>query len=103
MNEKAINRVKRMEDILDSHEKTVNNLIKALRAYKKSQKSYLELREYYDGEEWFEDIEAYEKGDIPKDSKCGVLSEDAVFNLIGDNIDAAIEMLEVATKVIKAH
>ncbi|WP_373724303.1 DUF4298 domain-containing protein, partial [Bacteroides heparinolyticus] len=35
--------------------------------------------------------------------KCGVLSEDAVYNMIGDNYDTAVRMLEVATGILKAH
>ena len=38
---------------------------------------------------------------MPEDLPCGVLSEDAVFDLFGENFNIAIEMLELATDVIK--
>ena len=43
-----------------------------------------ELEAYYDGPDWRADFEADEAGRLPKDLKRGVLSEDAVYNLLED-------------------
>jgi len=42
------------------------------------------LIDYYEGPLWREDFEADEAGKLPKDLKRGVLSEDAVYNLLTD-------------------
>ena len=39
------------------------------------------LQDYYENE-WREDFEADERGELPKDLKRGVLSEDALFDLL---------------------
>ncbi|MBQ1189809.1 MAG: DUF4298 domain-containing protein, partial [Lachnospiraceae bacterium] len=67
-----INRITKMEQILDA-------------AIETSQISGQELKlltEYYEGPLWREDFEADEAGRLPKDLKRGVLSEDAVYNLL---------------------
>ena len=53
-----IERIKRMEDYYDA------------------------LREYMDSGLWLSDYEADERGELPKDLKRGVLSEDGLYNLL---------------------
>lgn len=43
-----------------------------------------ELLEYYLGGQWLLDHEADERGELPRDLKRGVLSEDGVWNLISE-------------------
>ncbi|MCD1148033.1 DUF4298 domain-containing protein [Peptoniphilus sp. KCTC 25270] len=96
-------RIKEMETILDNHSKAVEEMELALENFAQAQKAYQVLREYYGSEEFFQDVEDSNCGAIPSDVKCGVLSEDAVFDLIGDNHHLAIEMLELATEILKNH
>ena len=53
-----IERIKRMEDYYDA------------------------LREYMDSGLWLSNYEADERGELPKDLKRGVLSEDGLYNLL---------------------
>ena len=53
-----IERIKRMEDYYDA------------------------LREYMDSGLWLSDYEADERGELPKDLKRGVLSEDGLYDLL---------------------
>ena len=41
-----------------------------------------ELTEYMDSGLWLQDYERDERGELPKDLKCGVLSEDGLYNLL---------------------
>lgn len=41
-----------------------------------------ELKEYYDSDRWLRDYEADERGELPKDLKRGVLSQDGLYNLL---------------------
>lgn len=43
-----------------------------------------ELTAYYDGGLWLEDFQLDERGELPKELRRGVLSEDGVYNLICD-------------------
>ena len=42
----------------------------------------LQLKKYYESGEWLKDYELDEKGLLPKDLKRGVLSQDAVYDLL---------------------
>ena len=82
MNKKQLNRIKRMESYLDEATLTVKELSRALEKYEKVAKKYYKLEDYYGGSDWRMDFEADEAGLIPHEIKRGVLSEDAVYNLI---------------------
>ena len=43
-----------------------------------------ELMDYYFGGQWLLDYQADERGELPKDLKRGVLSEDGVWNLLSE-------------------
>lgn len=92
-----------MEEILDKHTEILEKLNKVLNEFVENQAEYNKVKEYYISEQFREDLDKSNRGEFPKDLKCGVLSEDAIFDMIGDNYQTAIYMLEVATKVIKEH
>ena len=41
-----------------------------------------ELVEYYESGQWLRDYEADERGELPRDLKRGVLSQDGLWNLL---------------------
>lgn len=96
-------RVTKFENILDGHSKLLGEFLDILRKFEDGQKDYLELTAYYGSPDYFSDLEDYEKGKFSKDIKCGILSQDSIYDLIGDNFNTAIKMLEIATKIIKNH
>lgn len=85
MNEttKIIKRIEENEEKLDKLSAIVSDLENALNEFEEAQKMLEELNNYYGSKDWFEDKETYEEGKIEK-VKAGVLSEDAVWNLITD-------------------
>ena len=73
-----IARIKYMEGILNSLSESVRE-----QKFDKAFEQELQcLTAYYEGPLWREDFEADEAGRLPKDLKRGVLSEDAVYNLL---------------------
>ena len=78
------NRVKRITEMEASMER-VNKVVTAIREHLNrlgNLSSDIEkLQDYYENE-WREDFEADERGELPKDLKRGVLSEDALFDLL---------------------
>lgn len=78
-------RISRFENILDELSAAVKDLDFALEAYEKLKPRLNELKEYYESSLWKKDFEDDGAGRLPKDLKRGVLSEDAVYDLL-DNI-----------------
>lgn len=92
-----------MENILDSHKELTEKLNEVLDEFLINQKSYRKLVDYYHSEQFQIDYDKSNNNEIDKDIKCGVLSQDAIYDLIGDNFNTAIKMLEIGTKIIKEH
>ncbi|MBQ8452661.1 MAG: DUF4298 domain-containing protein [Prevotella sp.] len=78
-----IERIQRMEQSFDRLTAAAASLSTALDAFKRAKKDFKLLTAYYDGK-WIEDYEADEAGLLPADLKRGVLSEDGLWNLLGE-------------------
>lgn len=92
-----------LEKIFDNHQLAIDKLSEAILLYEKSLEEYHKLRDYYGSERYFLDMDACNEDKFPKDLKCGILSEDLVFNQIGENYQLGIKMLELGTDVMKKH
>lgn len=78
-------RIGYMEALLNEGRAAVEALSRALEAYALISPHLAELFDYYGSELWFADLEDDTAGLLPDGLPRGVLSEDAVYNLIGDN------------------
>lgn len=90
-----IERIRLMEKCLDESRAAVDRLNDAFEKYFAVRSKYMALVEYYDDGLWRRDFEDDEAGKIPSDLKRGVLSEDAVWNLIEDHRTALERMKEI--------
>ena len=90
-----ISRIEEMERCLDASREAVDRLDEALTAYEAALRDYRKLCRYYGSDVWMKDFEADEAGKLPADLKRGVLSEDAVYDLITDHHALAIRMLKI--------
>lgn len=79
-----IERITQMEALLDKSEEVVKRLEAALEDFAELQPDIAALEAYYEGPDWRADFEADEAGLLPPDLKRGVLSEDALWNLLED-------------------
>ncbi len=79
-----IERIQYYEAILDEAETVVKELSVALENYNGIQDKIKELEAYYESPTWMKDYKDDEEGKIPMDLKRGVLSEDAVYNLLSE-------------------
>ncbi len=86
-------RVMEMEQKMNHVKEILNALESSLDAYSNIQKELRDLIEYYDGPKWRSDYEADERGEFPRELKRGVLSEDAVYNLLSQH-DELIKMMQ---------
>ena len=99
---KDFSHITKFEDILNTQDENLKKLDTLLDETKELIPKYQSLIEYYYSEQRDEDLEADEKGEIPKKLNRGVLSEDSIYNTILDHREVAIKMLEIATLMLKA-
>jgi hypothetical protein len=78
-------RITYMEQILDKVSSAVSNLSEALKRYTALLPALRELSDYYSSPLWLQDFEDDEAGRLPANLKRGVLSEDAVYDLLDEN------------------
>ena len=73
--DEQIARIAHMEQILNKAEEAIRILLEL-------RPQIEELSAYYGSKDWFADYDADRAGLLPPDLKRGVLSEDAVYNLL---------------------
>jgi hypothetical protein len=78
-------RIRQMEARLDRASAAVMDLSAALDRYEEVQEAIAILDQYYGSDEWKQDYADDEAGLLPPGLKRGVLSEDAVWNLLSDS------------------
>ena len=99
LNEDAISRVQEMETILNGCRAELDALSAAIGRYADLLQEQRKLFRYYGSLEWHADREADEDGELPCNLPRGVLSEDAVYDLITDSIDTADRMQELSEEI----
>lgn len=82
MDKKQIDRIREMESYLDETDIALTELSDALYKYEEIRDKYCKLEAYYGSKDWKDDFEADEAGRLPQGLKRGVLSEDALYDLI---------------------
>ena len=91
-----IERISEMEKILDKTTLNLNSLLESVRNFTSVLPEYKMLLSYYSGGLWMKDFEDDENGKLPKNLKRGVLSEDAVYDLITEIQNLKNELAELS-------
>ena len=81
---KRIERIERMERNLERAINALRVLNDALDEYEAVQEALHELNSYYGSDTWKQDFSDDEQGRLPKNLKRGILSEDAIWNVLED-------------------
>lgn len=97
-----IERIQEMEKCLDASEKAISKLSEALSAFEEVQAQYRRLSDYYGSDQWMQDFEDDEAGKLPRDLKRGVLSEDAVYDLLTENRELLVWMLRLVIGALES-
>ena len=79
-----IERINRMEELLNFSAEAIEELSKAIDKFEKAEEAVAILSKYYGSNEWKQDYADDEAGLLPKDLHRGVLSEDGIWNLINE-------------------
>ncbi len=94
--------ISKMENSMVQQEQILTDLNQVLDRLEAHRTNYQNLIGYYYSEQRSQDL-ADDSNHLIPDSLCrGVLSEDGIFDLIGDDRDTAIRMLEIAVQMLKA-
>ena len=94
-NTEQIERIMQMEEVLDEAGEAVSALSRALNRYVALQPALQSLAAYYSSSQWMQDFEDDSAGRLPDTLKRGVLSEDAIYDLLHENekLMAAVQEL----------
>ena len=92
MSKAQTERIRKMESYLDESGEAIAELNKALAKCERIQSKYSKLEDYYGSKKWMNDFQTDEAGKLPADLKRGVLSEDAVYDLIAEHRELMARM-----------
>ena len=84
MDAKRIAKIEKLENDFDLVRSVANDMDEALYNFAAVQRRIERLFQYQESGEWQKDFEADEKGELPKNMKRGILSEDALDELLTD-------------------
>ncbi len=103
MSEQLIERINEMENILNSAREAVDEFEAALIKLRVIEADAARLFSYYGSDEWFAHRDKYATGEIPRSIPCGILSEDAIFDLLTDYTRLIKEMKNYCdnTEIVK--
>ena len=96
-----IERIKTMEEHLNKAEAAVKALSDALDLYTEAMESTETIDDYLVSDEWQQDFDDSEAGRLPKDLKCGVLSEDGIWNVVDTSRELNCQMLEIVSTMLR--
>lgn len=96
-----VERISKMEELLQKRESIIKQLNEVLDLIESEEENYKTLVKYYYSEERAMDIEDDDNGLFEKNLIRSVLSEDAIYNIMDENYQAAIRMMDIGLKIIK--
>lgn len=93
-----IDRITKMENILDELTLVVEKSNKTMDELEGSLEELNILKKYYESQ-YMKDVMAERRNEVPLDLKRGVLSEDAVHMLLTDLVELSDKMEELSKKI----
>ncbi len=98
---KQTERIQEMEQHLDKAQAAIKSLELAIEQYVEAQESIEKLKTYLSSKEWKKDFRDSEAGKLPDGLKCGVLSEDGIWNMLDDVNTLKMEMNQLSSDATK--
>lgn len=95
--------IEEMETIMDNHDNKLKDLGQALDYLLNNFDDYKKLLDYYHSDQRQQDLRDDDEGLIDKNLKRGVLSEDAIYDMISNYYSLSVKMLELSTAYFKAN
>ncbi len=98
--ENQISCIETMERFLDEQNELLAVVKEQLDKLELYEEHYRLLEAYYGSDSYMEDVEDSNSGLLPENLKCGVLSEDAVFDMFRERHEMALRMLDIARAML---
>lgn len=89
------------EEILNRTTQLIEEMEELVDGLQSNEEDYQSLVAYYGSESYHHAKNLSDTTDILKDIQCGVLSEDAVFNLMIEYRELSIKLLQTATMMLQ--
>ena len=96
-----IERIQAMEEHLNKASQAVKALNEALDLYVEAMESIEIIDDYLVSDEWQQDFDDSEAGRLPDDLKCGVLSEDGIWNVVDTSRELNCQMLDIVSSMLR--
>ena len=97
----AYEHITRMENILNRQKQELQQLEQCLDFWNANREDFQTLFEYYYSDQRNQDLEDDRAGLIPDDLARGVLSEDDIFDFLGDYRETTLRMIETALHMLR--
>ena len=85
--ETRVERITRYETMLNEVTEVLRKAEQAIDEYEAIRPKIIALEQYYTSAAWKRDFSASEKGQLPEDLPCGVLSEDGISDVLDDDLE----------------
>lgn len=93
--------LKNHTETYEKYGKLLENINKILDELEENRQDFDKLVEYYYSEQFQKDYDDSNQGKIDSDINQGILTEDAIYDLMGDDYFLALRFLDLANKMIQ--
>lgn len=99
--QQQLERIARFEQLMVELAKDMEDLEELLKTLQETQQTAAALSEYYSSSDWMLDKDFSESERFPESRTSGVLSEDGLYNLLGEYYEAGVCLMEQGLRMIK--
>lgn len=96
-----LQRIQKMEEHLNKYSQVLARAQVALAELERCQSDYIQLRDYYTSQDFFDDLAFSNGPDFHEDVSCGVLAEDTVYDLMDEHFQIALTLLDLSSAMLK--
>lgn len=99
--QQQLERIAHYEQLMAELAENMEDLEELLKTLQETQQTATALSEYYSSSNWMLDKDFSESERFPESRTSGVLSEDGLYNLLGDYYEAGVCLMEQGLRMIK--
>ena len=99
--DQQLQRIQEMETAINRYADLLSQTQNLLAQLQTEQETYIRLRDYYADSIYTEDVTLSISPAFPANQPSGVLSEDALYNLLDDQRQVALDMLDQASRMLR--
>ena len=99
--QQQLERIAHYEQLMEELAENMEDLEELLETLQETQQTATALSKYYSSSDWTLDKDFSESEYFPERQTSGVLSEDGLYNLLGDYYEAGVCLMEQGLRMIK--